>query len=374
MTTTENSLQVTTFEQAVSLKGRKAIEFFSEVSNIDPLIQFVKKEATATVFNVNLKKDRDAIGALALKISKSRKALSEAIKISVFELETKVKAAKAVNKYMEAELNEIRDQVKAPRDEWQVGQDAIEHKRVYAIRSRIAEIDAFGVYMGNESKEEIGNLIEAIELIDVSEGFEEFAAEAALAAKGALKALNDRVLQIIEEARQREQTELLQKEQLRNQVVERLNKLAMIPMGMLGKGSEEIERTIKQVEATSVSEEEFGESYQAAVQSVGTVLSQLGLMLMQQKQLESTAPVDMPSVSGQPDLTPEIVEEVKAEADSPIMDLLGDPEERRELPKPILMHQEIIQWSDSCNLTPFAVKTLVDIIRSYGIEPTEQAR
>ncbi len=294
---TEASTEIVSFDQAVALKGRKAIEFFSNQENLKPLIAFVKKEATATVYNVKIKKDRDAIGSVALKISKSRKALSDVIKASVSDMETKVKAAKAVSKFMETELNQIRETVLAPRNVWQAEQDKIEKERIDNIRTSIDDIQVLGQLSGSETKEEIANLIEGVESIDVSEGFEEFTSEAAQAVKDVLKTLNDRVLKIIEEARQREQTEQLQKEQLRNQINERLNKLGMIPMGLLGKSSEDIQKKIDSLNDFDVSQEEFGDSYQQAIDSVQTVLTQLNTMLTQQLALEKQA---TPESSSQP--------------------------------------------------------------------------
>ena len=292
---TEANTEVVTFNQAVALKGRKAIEFFSNQENLKPLIAFVEKEATATVFDVKLKKDRDAIGSTALKVSKSRKALADAIKASVSDMEVKVKTAKAASKFMEAELNKIREAVLEPRNVWQAEQDKIEEERVASIRASIDDIQVLGQLSGSETKEQIANLIEGVESIDVSEGFEEFASEAAQAVKDVLKTLNDRVLQIIEEARQREQTEQLQKEKLRNQINERLNNLAMIPMGLLGKSSQDIQKKIDSLNDFNVSQEEFGDSYQQAIDSVQTVLAQLNTMLIQQLSLEKQAPAEVPS-------------------------------------------------------------------------------
>jgi len=320
---TEANTEIVTFEQAVTLKGRKAIEFFSKKENLEPLIAFVKKEATATIYNVKIKKDRDAIGSTAFKVSKSRKALEDAIKASLSDMETRVKATKAVSKYMESELNSIREDVLAPRNVWQAEQDKIEEERIDNIRTSIDNIKLMSHLSGVETKEQIANLIEGVEVIDVSEGFEEFASEAAQAVKEVLKVLNDRVLKIIEEDRQREQTEQLQKEQLRNQINERLNKLAMIPMDLLGKGAKEIQWQIDSLNAFEVPKEEFGDAYQQALDSVQIVLKQLGTMLTQQLVLEKQA---TPQVSIQP------------AADKPALDIVSDLNqtlETKNIDKPI---------------------------------------
>lgn len=281
--------EMVTFDQAIQLKGRKAIDFFSKKENLTPLVDFVKTEALATVPNVETKKGRDAIGSTALKISKSRKALTEAIDASISDMQAKVKTAKGVSQYVIEELNQVRSKVLAPRDRWQVEQDLIEENRIKGIKEDIDNILGIGTLQGNESKEEIASLVEAVESIDVSEGYEEFTADAAQAVKDVLKTLNDKVLSIIEVDRQAEQTKLIADEQKRSQITERLNKLAMIPMDLLNKPSSKIKDKIDSLNKYEVPESEFGESYQQAVDSVKTVIGQLTSMFDNQIIIEEQA-------------------------------------------------------------------------------------
>lgn len=270
--------ELITFDNAIQLKGKKAIEFFSNKENLTPLVAFVKEEATATVNNVETKKGRDAIGSTALKVSKSRNALTDAIDASVSELEKKVKTAKAVSKYVEQELNEVRDNILQPRKVWQAEQDLIEEKRIKDIKEEIDKILGIGTLQGNESKDQIASLVEAVESIDVSEGFEEFTVDAAQAVKDVLKTLNDKVLSIIEVDRQAEQAQQLAAEQKRNKITERLNKLALIPVDLIGESSSKIKDKIDKLNNYEVPESEFGESYQQAVDSVKTVIKKLTSM------------------------------------------------------------------------------------------------
>ncbi len=274
--------ELITFDEAIKLKGRKAIDFFSDKKNITHLIEFVREEATATVNDVETKKGREAIGSTALKISKSRSYLTDAIDASVSEMETKVKTAKAVSKYVIEKLNKVRNDILEPRKLWQAGQDLIEENRIKDIKEDINNILAIGTLIGSESKEEIASLVEAVESIDVSEGYEEFTADAAQAVKDVLKTLNDKVLSIIEVDRQAEQEALLAAEQKRSQITERLNKLAMTPMAFLNQSSSKIKEKIDKLRDYVVPEDEFGESYQQAIDSVKTVIKQLTSMHDQQ--------------------------------------------------------------------------------------------
>ena len=291
----DNKTEMVTFDQAIELKGRKAIEFFSNKENLTPLIEFVKEEATSVVPDVKTKKGRDAIGSTARKVSQSRKALTDAIDSSVSDMEAKVKVAKQSSKYVKEELNQTRSEILAPREAWQAEQDLIEEKRVSDIKDEINKISAIGTLQGNESKDEIASLVEAVETIDVSEGYEEFTVDAAKAVQDVLKTLNDKVLSIIETEQQAEIERQLEAERKANKITERLTKLAMIPMDLLGKSSSKIKAKIDSLNSYKIPKDEFGDSYPKAVASVKKVIRQLTSMHDERIIVEDQTKEDTPA-------------------------------------------------------------------------------
>ncbi|USD64238.1 hypothetical protein [Vibrio sp. SCSIO 43136] len=278
---------ITTFDQATALTGKKAIDFFSVKENVLPLIAQVKEEALSLVPNVSTKKGRDEIGSTALKVSKSRTALTEAIDKSVADMKSKVQCANEVKKFVASELNSVREEVLKPRNEWKAEQDRIEAERVASIKGRITNIESLGQFNASDSKEDLASKIDALEAMDVSEGFEEFTADAASAISSAVKVLNDRILKIIEEEKAREQDRLLEAERQKSRIQERLNNLAQIPLGLMGKHSSEIQRKIDSLKGFDVPVDEFGERTEEAKASLANVLVQLEMMLGQAKQLET---------------------------------------------------------------------------------------
>lgn len=321
--------EMVTFDQAIQLKGRKAIDFFSKMENLTPLVDFVKTEALATVPDVKTKKGRDAIGSTALKVSKSRKALTDAIDASISDMQAKVKTAKGVSQYIIEELNQVRSEVLAPRNIWQAEQDLIEENRIKGIKEDIDNILGIGTLQGNESKEEIASLVEAVESIDVSEGYSEFTAIAAQAVKDVLKTLNDKVLSIIEVDRKAEQELRLLAEQKINKITERLNKLAMTPMDLLSKPSSEIKDKIDSLKNYEVPESEFGESYQQAVDSVKTVIGQLTSMFDNQIIIEEQASL-MAEQERHPESQLEPAPQVVAN-NSPMAEIMDKPQQENEI-------------------------------------------
>lgn len=294
-----SSTEIVTFEKATALTGKKAIDFFTKPENVEPIIQQVQNEALSLVPNVKTKAGRDEIGSTALKVSKSRKAIVEAIERSVADLKSQVQAATEVKKLVESELNETRRQVLQPRNEWQAEQDRIEAERVAEIKTRIENIQAIGNYTDSETKDELATRIDALEAMDVSEGFAEFASDAATAIAEATKRLNARILAIVEQEKAEEQRKQLEAEQKKNRINERLTNLVQIPLGLMGKSSSEIQKKLDSLKAFAVLEEDFEDRTDEAKTSLDQVISQLGMMLTQAKQLEETQPK-------QPEPTPEV--------------------------------------------------------------------
>lgn len=281
-----SSTEIVTFEKATALTGKKAIDFFTKPENVEPIIQQVQTEALSLVPNVKTKAGRDEIGSTALKVSKSRKAIVEAIERSVADLKSQVQAANEVKKLVESELNETRRQVLQPRNEWQAEQDRIEAERVAEIKTRIENIQAIGNYTDSVTKDDLANRIDALEAMDVSEGFAEFASDAATAIAEATKRLNARILAIVEQEKAEEQRKQLEAEQKKNRINERLTNLVQIPLGLMGKSSSEIQKKIDSLKAFAVLEEDFEDRTEEAKTSLDQVISQLGMMLTQAKQLE----------------------------------------------------------------------------------------
>lgn len=291
-----SSTEIVTFEKATALTGKKAIDFFTKPENVEPIIQQVQNEALSLVPNVKTKAGRDEIGSTALKVSKSRKAIVEAIERSVADLKSQVQAATEVKKLVESELNETRRQVLQPRNEWQAEQDRIEAERVAEIKTRIENIQAIGNYTESETKDDLATRIDALEAMDVSEGFAEFASDAATAIAEATKRLNARILAIVEQEKAEEQRKQLEAEQKKNRINERLTNLVQIPLGLMGKSSSEIQKKIDSLKAFAVLEEDFEDRTDEAKTSLDQVISQLGMMLTQAKQLEEAQPKQQPEV------------------------------------------------------------------------------
>ncbi|AUR96772.1 coil containing protein [Vibrio phage 1.232.O._10N.261.51.E11] len=291
--TTAAKTDVTTMETALKLKGRKAIDFFCNEENVQPLVDFVISEADALVPDVTTDKGRKAIGSNASAISKSRKLLEEAIGNATKDAQEVVNRGKAVKKSVVAQLNDKRTKVLQPRVEWQEEQDRIEQERVDDIRERITNIGNLATLQGTESKEELAGIIDALEAMDVSEGFEEFTQEAMKVKQEAIGTIHTAVNALVqkeldEQARiEREQEQVeLEAERKQVEITGRIQKLQQIPMTMFQSTAEEVSDKIHSLNTHQPTVEDFEDRHGEAMTAFNGVIANLNMLLQQKQQAE----------------------------------------------------------------------------------------
>jgi hypothetical protein len=123
-----NELLPTTFQPT------NALELYTE-RNVDQVLAAVRTEATSVVFDVTTKKGRDDIASMAYKVSRSKTHLDDMGKELVADWKKKSAAVDAMRKKLRDGLDAIRDEVRAPLNEW-------ETKEATRKSERLAELDA----------------------------------------------------------------------------------------------------------------------------------------------------------------------------------------------------------------------------------------
>ena len=304
-----NSTEVSTVSKAVEnptitvegfkLKKLSIISTFSDTAKIDKAVDKFTKDALSVVPDLTNKKGRDAIASVAFKISKKKTSIvSQMIDPSIEEAKALVKNVNAGKKYFQTKMDNLRDEVRAPLNEWEAAEKIREEKRISDIRLRIEGIDAISFYdpAHPPGKTSIASLMEAVDSINCEEGFAEFTQDA-LQAKSRVKEKLTEMLNVIiqKEIQDKADEEFATKElelkeqQLKAAAQERVNKLMMIPVGFFGKDSHEIRKKITSLENYEVKESEFGELTEQAKTSVTTVVDQLSGMLQQQQLVEQAS-------------------------------------------------------------------------------------
>lgn len=174
-----------------------------------------------------------------------------------------------------------------------------EENRINTMRERINNIRKLSTDLFDKSSTELQDIIEAVDMIDVSEDFAELTQEALMVKKETLTVLS----QALTSSLQSEQLELerakLRKEreaqeeknrinELKAKAQKQLNNLIMIPSGFFGKSANEINKEIYNLNNYEVKESEFGDLLNQANESKKQVIQQLNSILDQQLSVEKT--------------------------------------------------------------------------------------
>tara|TARA_R110000772_G_scaffold2734_4_gene9829 strand:- start:2373 stop:3431 length:1059 start_codon:yes stop_codon:yes gene_type:complete len=103
---------------------RAAIQllFQNGALRIDPLIERIEAEVRSHVADLTTKKGRDAIAALAFKVSKSKTALDTAGKALTQTQKAKIKVVDDARKKIRDRFDALRDEARKPLTDWEIAE------------------------------------------------------------------------------------------------------------------------------------------------------------------------------------------------------------------------------------------------------------
>ena len=187
---------------------------------LQKFIDQVRDEVQSEVPDLTTKKGRDRIASLAAKVSRSKTAVEKPGRDYLREL-------KAMPKVVEAELREfvqtmdaLRDQVRAPLNEW----EAAESARKQAHEQALHEMQSWSVEGATSAQ--IEARLQAVKAIELGERWEEYEAQAGTAKDAAITLLEAALTTTkIHEAEQAE-LERMRKEAAEREQKEREERIA----------------------------------------------------------------------------------------------------------------------------------------------------
>lgn len=165
-----NELQV--LEQNVILAA------FAKRGGTDELYERIAQEVCSHVPDVSTKKGRDAIGSLALKISKSKTLIEKCGKELVAEQKAQIKVIDDDRISIVKKLDLLRNEVLAPRDAW----EQAEKDRVAKHEESILSINFYKTaVIADKDSVWLKGVIRNVEEIIIDSSFEEFEEQAKIA-------------------------------------------------------------------------------------------------------------------------------------------------------------------------------------------------
>lgn len=108
----------TTSTDLVVICEKTPLEVFSEENGLDPIIEQIKREVEKEVFDPSTEEGRTRIGSVARKIGSAKGKLETMSKGLTEDWRKKTKAVTSETTRMKKKMDELRDQVLAPRDEY----------------------------------------------------------------------------------------------------------------------------------------------------------------------------------------------------------------------------------------------------------------
>ncbi|MFJ0285078.1 hypothetical protein Q4100_02170 [Acinetobacter baumannii] len=159
------------------LEHNVIVAAFAKRGGTDELYERIAQEVCSHVPDVSTKKGRDAIGSLALKISKSKTLIEKCGKELVAEQKAQIKVIDDDRISIVKKLDLLRNEVLAPRDAWeQAEKDRVEKHQanIRAIKSLHDERTPY------QESIEIKSRILELEGFEVDTSFEEYEQEAKL--------------------------------------------------------------------------------------------------------------------------------------------------------------------------------------------------
>lgn len=197
---------------------------FAKRGGTDELFEHIAQEVRSHVPDVTTKKGRDAIGSLAMKVSKSKTLIEKCGKELVAEQKAQIKLIDDDRIAIVKKFDALRDEILAPRDAW----EKAEEDRVEKHKADIEKIRDFAhpSILHDMPANRIAEQIRMLDVLEVCPLFEEFEQEAKIAKFETLEKL--RTALAAREKYEAEQAELerLRKEQQEREQRERDERIA----------------------------------------------------------------------------------------------------------------------------------------------------
>ena len=205
------------------LEQNVIVAAFAKRGGTDELFEHIAQEVRSHVPDVTTKKGRDAIGSLAMKVSKSKTLIEKCGKELVAEQKAQIKLIDDDRIAIVKKFDALRDEILAPRDAW----EKAEEDRVAKCLEFLDEITELAKpeFLGNAAWQ-LKGYIDTLSDLKIDSRFMEYEEQAKIAKYETLEKL--RVALVAREKYEAEQAELerLRKEQQEREQRERDERIA----------------------------------------------------------------------------------------------------------------------------------------------------
>lgn len=197
-----------------------ALQVFANENGLDPVIEQIRKQVKSEVYDISTKEGRERIGSIARKIGSAKIALKNMSKELTEDWQRQTKAVTSEATRMESELDALRDEIKAPLDEY----NNIEKTRIADHESNLDAIREAAIFEYEPTIEQVQDRIQQVNALG-SGDFEEFAERADGRIAYSEKILNEKLATLKKQEAEKAELEKLRAEKEAKEQQERENKL-----------------------------------------------------------------------------------------------------------------------------------------------------
>lgn len=163
-----------------------ALATFTTPGGLDHYVEQVREKVSGTVYDMKIRKDREACAADAYKVTRTKTAVEKMGAALSAKYKEVPKQIDAQRREWNAKMDSLRDEVRKPLTDW----EEAEERRVAQHRANLANIAGRATDVGGMDADSLRQRLAAVESVAVDESWEEFEAEAHRVKAKALEILN----------------------------------------------------------------------------------------------------------------------------------------------------------------------------------------
>lgn len=215
------------------------IVVLTDEAKFEQFYQRMKEETDGLQADVSTKRGRDAIAAMAYKVSQTKTAIDKAGLALTEDWRKQTSTVNAARKKITTKLDDLRDQIRAPLNAW----EEAEKQRVATCEATIARLSRDGIVQLADTSEQIRARIAAATAIVIDEAiYQEFTEQALAVREATLANLEIAVGRLEKEEADRAELQQLREAQIRRIAAEAERAREEDARAAEQRRSEEIER------------------------------------------------------------------------------------------------------------------------------------
>lgn len=181
-----------------------------DTDKFDAFYEAVRRETETHVPDVTTAKGREAIAALAFKVTKSKTALDAAGKKLTEDARAQINLVDAARRNIREKLDALRDEIRRPLTEWEIAEEA----RLERVGAMLGNLRDSAVVLMSETSEALALRVTGLRAMVIDDAeFQESAEVARSLLATAISTLDAAVIRITKEEADRAELERLRAEQ-----------------------------------------------------------------------------------------------------------------------------------------------------------------